>query len=506
MADGWVGERAILSLSDTTGAVELARRLVEAGLEIVATPGTARHLAAHGLATVPVEAVTGFPSLLGGRVKTLHPAIHAGILAREDVASDRDELRAHGIKPVRVVAVTLYPFEAGAHLDADARLELVDVGGVALLRAAAKNHRRCLVLSDPAQYPLVYPALLERVVPEELARRLAAAAFQRTAAYDAAIAEWLRPDADDLPATAAVALRKLDDLRYGENPQQRAAWYRVGDRPPGLEILWRGRDGVSANNLRDAAAAAAAVADLGGLARHAAVIVKHGVPSGAAVAATLADALTGALDGDREAAFGGIAALTSPPDGATAAILAEWFFELVVIPAEAPFPGALAAVLDRRPRLRVLRATASGDGPRLSHLAGGVLLETPDTAPVLPPTPGAPDAVRADLEMAWRVVAHARSNAVVLAKGGRTLGIGQGQVSRVRAVRQALQQAGEAARGAVLASDGFFPFPDAVGLMAEAGVVAAVAPRGSRNDALVAKAAADAGLALIFADERHFRH
>lgn len=500
-------ELAIVSLSDRRGAEELVRALVAAGLEVLATSGTERYLRSLGLPVRGMESLTGFPEILGGRVKTLHPLVHGGILARENVPEDLEALRRLGGRLVRLVAVTLYPFAEGEGLPEAERLELVDIGGVALLRAAAKSFEHVYVLSQPEQYPLAIAALASGRFDRQLARQLAAEAFFHTAAYDLAIATWLQNQTEEPPLRLGGVLEKVTDLRYGENPHSPAAWYRPLGRACHLSVLHPGRDGVSANNLADAEAAGRILCALlqGAELPLAAVIVKHGMPSSAALGTEPRQTLEAALDGDREAAFGGVLALSVPPDEAARRLLNEWFFEALVLP-EGSLTPAEAARLAERPRLRVF-AYRPYAGWKVRVLAGGVVLEAEDLPDVLPPDcQDWPTDLQRDAFLAWRVVAHARSNAVVLAKDGRTVGIGQGQVSRVRAVAEAVRLAGEAAEGAVLASDGFFPFPDAVAIAREAGIRAMIAPSGSRNDALVAEAARKAGISFVFAARRHFRH
>jgi phosphoribosylaminoimidazolecarboxamide formyltransferase/IMP cyclohydrolase len=506
MALTFQGERALLSLSDRTGAVELASGLVAAGLEVVASTGTARALKEAGLDVRSVEEVTGFPEILGGRVKTLHPVIHGGILMRDE-ERDREELLAIGGKPIRVVAVSLYPFEGSVGRPTAERVELIDIGGVALLRAAAKNWSRVLVLSHPDQYPLALQMIAQGRLDPVLLRRLAKEAFLRTATYDLAIASFLAEEdgAASFPALFGRVWEKERDLRYGENPHSPAAWYVAKDASPSLRVVHAGRDGVSSNNLADAEAAGALLHDLRqGTEEPAAVIVKHAMPSGAAYGQDLAAALTGALDADREAAFGGVLALTAPPDDATLALLQDWFFEALVLPGT-DVPPPLAALLEQKPRLRLFSFEPQ-EGLRLRLMGGGLSLEAPAGTATLPSAAEAYPERRRELTLAWRTVAHARSNAIVLVRGNRTVGIGQGQVSRVRAAEEAIRQAGASAKGAVLASDGFFPFPDVVERAAVAGVALVLAPAGSRNDDAVRARAEELGLSLIFADRRYFRH
>jgi phosphoribosylaminoimidazolecarboxamide formyltransferase/IMP cyclohydrolase len=505
--------RALLSAADKTGLVDLATALHRAGAELLSTGGTAAHLRAAGLPVRAVEDVTGAPELLGGRVKTLHPAIHAGLLARptpEDVA----ELAARGIAPIDLVAVTLYPFEDARARGAPpaALTEEIDIGGVTLLRAAAKNWQRVVVLSDPAQYPDVIAAVRDGQVPDALRLRLAAAAFARTAAYDAAIAGWLQETAGlgPFPERLTLAFRKRAELRYGENPHQRAALYVVAHPPAGeivtAELL--GGKALSYNNIADLEAAWALVRDLPA---PAAVVIKHTNPCGAAVGQTLADAFARARDGDPVAAFGGVVAANAPVDAAAARVMAELFLEAVVAPG---FEPAALETLRRKKSLRLLATGGLGAPPGLDlrSVRGGVLVQEADVlgtdraawrvVTTRQPTPREWD----DLLFAWAVCAHVKSNAIVFARDRQVVGVGAGQMSRVDSVRLAADKAGERARGAVCASDAFFPFADGVEAAAAAGVTAVIQPGGSVRDAEVLAAAERLGLAMVLTEERHFRH
>ncbi|HEV2106308.1 MAG TPA: bifunctional phosphoribosylaminoimidazolecarboxamide formyltransferase/IMP cyclohydrolase [Candidatus Eisenbacteria bacterium] len=504
---------ALLSLSDRGGMEAFARALAAGGTRLVASGGTAAHLAAAGLEVTAVEAWTGAPELLGGRVKTLHPHVHAPILARRGVADDMAALAARGLVPIDLVAVTLYPFESrAAAADDAAMVEDIDIGGVALLRAAAKNHEAVIALHDPAQYPEALAALARGVTPAER-RAWARSAFARTARYDAAIAAELARRAgagDEPPAAYGLALERVRALRYGENPHQAAALYaRAGGAP--APAAWREGRELSYNNLLDLEAA---VALAGRFEAPACVIVKHGQPCGAACAATPAEAYADALRADELSAFGGVVAFNRPLDAATAAALAHQFVECVAAPELAP--GAEEALRGRK-NLRLVRLAAAdlaaADPWRLRPVGPWALLQR--DAPGAPPawravTRRAPDpAERAALAFAWEVVAAARSNAAVLARGTRVTGVGSGQTSRVDAVDVALlkaRRAGHDPRGAVLASDGFFPFPDGVAHAAGAGITAIVQPGGSVRDAEVVAEADRHGVAMLFTDRRVFRH
>jgi phosphoribosylaminoimidazolecarboxamide formyltransferase/IMP cyclohydrolase len=504
---------ALLSVSDKEGLVEFARGLDGLGVKLFATGGTERSLRDAGLPVHPIQELTGFPELLDGRVKTLHPGVHAGILARRDDPKHLQQLAEHGLQTIDVVVANLYPFAETVRSKAPAAeiLEAIDIGGVALLRAAAKNHEHVLPVVRPSDYPQVLDQLRRPDgVEPSFRRRLAAIAFAHTAAYDAAICDHLRDPVqlENFPADFALGGHKVRDLRYGENPHQSAALYRsvegggiAGARQlQGLELSY--------NNLLDAQAAWALVNDL---MEPAVAIIKHANPCGVATAGHVTPAFQQALAGDPRSAFGGIVALNREADAATCEELVKTFFELVVAPSYAE--GGLKA-LAQRPKLRVL---VPGSGSVTSYfearpISGGFLLQTADQsgrtlgeARVV--TSKAPDAAQwKDLQFAWTVVKHVRSNAIVLVRSGAAVGIGAGQMSRVEAVELAVNRAGDRAKGSVLASDGFFPYPDGVEVAAKAGVQAIVQPGGSVKDSEAIAAAEQAGVAMVFTGERHFRH
>ncbi len=510
--------RALLGVADRTGLVPFARGLAAEGVELVATSGTAAVLAAEGLTPRPVEELTGFAPLFGGRVKTLHPAIHGGILFRRDDPGDEAEREASGILPIDLVCVNLYRFREAIAAGADgaAALEAIDIGGPTLLRAGAKNHPHVVVVSDPAQYPEVLDAVRAGGVPAALRRRLAAAAFAHTAAYDAAVAQHLlHPGGPDgWPAELTVGGPRLAELRYGENPHQRGALYQTGAGPGGLAaaVLHQGPQ-LSFTNWLDCDAAWAAVRDWP---QPAAVVVKHANPCGFATAEDLATAFRLARACDPRAAYGGIVGSNRPIDAATARLLAQGFLEAVVCPgAAADALGHLA----RKPRLRVLAipdpaAAPEGAVPRLDvrSVLGGLLVQTAD--------PGGPDpatwrsvgerppsaAELADLAVAWHLAQAVRSNAIVLASQGQGVGIGAGQMSRVEAAELAVRRAGPRAPGSVMASDAFIPMPDTVEVAIAAGVTSIVQPGGSVQDDQVTAAARGAGIAMLHTGRRHFRH
>ncbi len=493
--------------------VPFARSLSRQGTELIASGGTARALRDAGLKVRPVSEVTGCPEILSGRVKTLHPGVHGGILSRRTPA-DRGELESHGWSEIDLVAVNLYPFEAAAS-DPDASeehvIEQIDIGGVALLRAAAKAFAHVAVVCDPDDYAAVLDEIEAHgeVLPATR-RRLAAKAFARTAAYDAAIWRWVNQGHTSggsplLPARLLLSLKKWADLRYGENPHQRAALYvQPGlDDPLGGELL-QGRP-LSYNNLLDLDAAWRAAA---AFERPTAVIVKHLSPCGVASAETVADAFPLALAADPVSAFGSVVAVNCPFDQATARALGDLFVEAVAAPG---FTAEALHVLRRRDDCRLLRmASGADDAVELRSVRGGMLVQEQDSGDqaewrvVTRRRPSEEEL--AGLRFAWRVVAHVKSNAILLARGEAAVGIGGGLPSRVDAVRLAVTKAEARAEGAVMASDAFFPFPDGVEVAAEAGVTAVVQPGGSVRDVEVIQAADRLGLAMCFTGVRHFRH
>ncbi len=514
-------ERALISVYDKSHLIPFARSLSEQGVELLASGGTARALRDGGLDVRPVSQETGCPEILGGRVKTLHPAIHGGILSRRTPA-DREELESHGWRAIDLVAVNLYPFEtAAAAPDASAAevIEQIDIGGVALLRAAAKAFAHVTAICDPADYePVLEEIVSNGEVLPETRRRLAAKAFARTAAYDAAIQRYLGGEPDRLPERLTLHLARWRELRYGENPHQRAALYTTdqgrgarGDRPGPLggELL-QGKP-LSYNNLLDLDAAWRAAASFE---RPTAVVVKHLSPCGIASADTLADAVPLAVAGDPVSAFGSVVAVNRPFDRAAARALGDLFVEGVAA------PGFTAGAR------RVLRAFPEGRGRRdcrllqmgpdvedaveLRGVRGGILLQERDPGDQTDwrvVTARAPnDEELESLRFAWRAVAHVKSNAILLARGSAAVGIGGGLPSRVDAVRLAVTKAGSRAEGAVMASDAFFPFPDGLEVAAEAGVSAVVQPGGSLRDDAVVEVADRLGLTMCLTGVRHFRH
>jgi phosphoribosylaminoimidazolecarboxamide formyltransferase/IMP cyclohydrolase len=529
--------RVLVSVFDKTGLDRLAAALRAAGVRVASTGGTATALAAHGLDVEDVSAITGFPEVLDGRVKTLHPHIFAGILARSDRPDDLDVLAVHGIERFDAVIVNLYAFEgiiATPGCTPAAAIELIDIGGPSLVRAAAKNHAFTAVVTHPDQYDDFAAAVARGGTTLAERRLLAARAFEHTAHYDTVIARWMARHAEPPAATAATAaadsslpplparvgldLERRLDLRYGENPHQAAALYAPAGTHQGLAGL-RQRCGkeLSYNNLLDLDAAAR-LAHLSS--DPAAVVVKHTNPCGAATAATVAEALAAAMAADPTSAFGSIVAVNRPFDRAAAELLLTpgLFVEVIAAPA---FDAAAVELLTTRPTWKAsvrLVELPPGDpwattgGLELRSVAGAILAQRPDTLPDDPATwrvvtrTAPPAALTPALDFAFTVVRRLTSNAICICHGTSLVGAGIGQTSRVDAVRQALEKAGDRARGAVLASDAFFPFPDSIGLVAPAGIVAIIQPGGSKRDAEVIAAADAAGIPMIFTSRRHFRH
>ncbi|MGE0788756.1 MAG: bifunctional phosphoribosylaminoimidazolecarboxamide formyltransferase/IMP cyclohydrolase [Sandaracinaceae bacterium] len=514
-------QRALLSVSDKRGLLELGRTLASAGVELLSTGGTAAALRGADIPVTDVADYTGSPEMMDGRVKTLHPRVHGAILMRDNI-SDRTQLTELGGLPIDLVIVNLYPFEQTVARDAghDEIIENIDIGGPSMIRSAAKNHARVTVVVDPADYG----ALIEAVKGEGVSRAwraaLAAKAFSHTAAYDGAIAGYLTgrtPEGERLafPGALSLSMQKVMDLRYGENAHQRGALYRDRHAPPGslarAVAQDAGNKALSFNNLVDLDAALEAVRELEG---PAAVVVKHTNPCGVATATTLAEAYRNAREADSLSAFGGIVALNREVDADTATILRETFLECVVAPS---FSSAALEVLSTKKDLRVLATgeilAADRPEPTFKKISGGLVAQDRDAtaggevknARVV--TKRAPTASELDaLDLAWRVCKHVKSNAIVFAVPGMTVGIGAGQMSRVVSVEIAAQKAGERARGAVMASDAFFPFPDGIEAAAKAGIVAVAQPGGSKKDEDVIAAANEAGLAMVFTGVRHFRH
>ena len=521
--------RALLSVSNKTGLVELARELAHFGVELISTGGTRAALAQAGLAVRDISEVTGFPEMLDGRVKTLHPIVYAGVLARRDVPEHLQTLERHQIQPIDLVVCNLYPFEkvlATPGSTDETIIENIDVGGPTMVRAAAKNFAAVAVVTSPEQYPAVIEELHANAgaLGLETRRKLAQAAFERTASYDAAIAGYFEshnPEGplEDLPDPLNLVFEQKSRLRYGENPHQRAAFYvepNVTHACVSSAEALHGKE-LSYNNLLDLDSALNLVREFE---QPAAVVVKHNNPCGAAVGATLEEAFRKAYEGDPLSAFGGILGFNRPVDEVTAMQITEpnRFVECIIAP---DFEPAAFHVLTTRPTwkrsVRLLRTgplerSAPASALEYRRIDGGLLVQTRDRGaddPAAwkvitkrPPT----EAERADLLFAWRVCKHVKSNAIVLAKGGMVVGVGAGQMSRVDSVQIAVRKAGERVGGSVLASDAFFPFRDNVDAAAAAGVTAVVQPGGSQRDAESIAGCDEHGLAMLFTGVRHFRH
>ncbi len=522
--------RALISVADKTGLVELAGFLADRGVEILSTGGTAKALGKAGIGVLEVAGYTRFPEMMGGRVKTLHPLVHGAILGLRDDETHLADMEAHDIAAIDLVVVNLYPFEETLRSggDAAACIENIDIGGPALVRSAAKNHGFVAVVVDPGDYQALEEEMRATggATRLDLRRRLAAKAYARTAAYDAAIAGWMaETQGEAFPERLVLAAERAEVLRYGENPHQRAAFYRASKSRPGVATA-RQLQGkaLSYNNLNDTDAAYELIAEFDPQRDGPAVaIIKHANPCGVAWGASLAEAYSRALECDPLSAYGGVVALNQRLDEETAAEIAKLFTEVVIAP-EAD-EEALAALAGKR-NLRLLLAGALPDpeagGVSLRSVAGGYLLQARDNGLIREVelevvSKRAPSQrERADLRFAFSVCKHVKSNAIVFVKDGATVGIGAGQMSRVDAVRLAVMKARRAAKaagkgdsrtaGAVVASDAFFPFADGVLAAAEAGACAVIQPGGSARDREVVAAADDKGLAMVFTGIRHFRH
>jgi phosphoribosylaminoimidazolecarboxamide formyltransferase/IMP cyclohydrolase len=507
--------RALLAVYDKTGVVELARGLAELGVTLVSSGGTAAALRDAGLDVTPVEEVTGVPEMLEGRVKTLHPRIHAGLLADTRKPEHLDQLAEQGIEPFELVVVNLYPFRetVSGGAGVDEVIEKIDIGGPAMIRAAAKNFESVGVVVDPSTYRDVLDEIREQGGLSRATReRLAAAAFAHTAAYDAAVAGWFAAGqaGEGLPAFVGISLEKLADLRYGENPHLRGAVYRdaaaATSGPLGGARVLQGKD-MSFNNWLDAEASFSLVTVLPA---QACVIVKHNNPCGVAVAGTQDEAYRRAFECDTVSAFGGIVAFGAACTEAAAEAMREVFTEVVIA------PGYDAVALSRfaeRPNLRVLEAPIAAAGELdVRVMPGGALVQDRDVVTegrgdfeVVSSREPSEDEWR-DLLLAWTIAWRVKSNTIVLVRDGATVGIGAGQMSRVDASWIATRKAGDRAKGAALASDAFFPFPDALEVAGDAGATAVIHPGGSKGDEAVLAAAEERGMAVVLTGRRHFRH
>jgi phosphoribosylaminoimidazolecarboxamide formyltransferase/IMP cyclohydrolase len=521
--------RALLSVSDKAGLVAFARALADHGVELVSTGGTSKTLADAGLKVVDVSEVTGFPEMMDGRVKTLHPRVHGGLLAIRGNNEHEAAMAAHGIRPIDLLVVNLYPFEATVAQGADFEtcVENIDIGGPAMIRAAAKNHADVAVIVDPEDYDALLAELAANAGATTLALRqkLAAKAYARTAVYDAAISNWFAAQlGDPAPAWRAVGGKLAQALRYGENPHQQAAFYRTGEPRFGVATArqMQGKQ-LSYNNINDTDAAYECVAEFDPVRTAACAIIKHANPCGVAEGASLIEAYRKALACDPVSAFGGIVAVNRPLDAEAARAITEIFTEVIIAPdASEEAIGIVAA----KKNLRLLLAGGLPDpraqGLLVKSVAGGLLVSSRDNAVVddmalKVVTKRAPtNAERRDLAFAFRVAKHVKSNTIVYAKDSATVGVGAGQMSRIDSARIAARKAEDAAKaaglkepatkGSVVASDAFFPFADGLLVAIEAGATAVIQPGGSVRDDEVIKAADDHGIAMVFTGTRHFRH
>ncbi|XZN91291.1 MAG: bifunctional phosphoribosylaminoimidazolecarboxamide formyltransferase/IMP cyclohydrolase [Microcoleus sp.] len=510
---------ALLSVSNKTGLIELARTLVaEFEFDIISSGGTAAALKAAGIPVTKVAEYTGSPEILGGRVKTLHPRIHGGILARRDVSEDLTDLTENQIRPIDLVVVNLYPFEQTIAKDgvtlAEA-IEQIDIGGPAMLRASAKNHAHLTVLCNPDQYNTYLEELRQNggAASLEFRQKCALETFKHTANYDSAIAAYLSSQSPEnsSPITEFnVSGKELQTLRYGENPHQAASWYQSGITPTGwtTSTILQGKE-LSYNNLVDLEAARRLIVEFPN--SPAAAILKHTNPCGTALGTTISEAYQKAFDTDSVSAFGGIVALNRPIDAATATALTQTFLECVVAPGCEP---EAEEIIKKKAKVRVLILPDLTQGPpqTVKIIAGGLLVQDSDNVVentskwrvVTEKQPTAPEL--AELLFAWKVAKHVKSNAIVVTRNSTTIGVGAGQMNRVGSVKLALEQAGEQAKGAVLASDGFFPFDDSVKTAAAAGISAIVQPGGSMRDRDSIDCANQLGITMVFTDVRHFLH
>jgi phosphoribosylaminoimidazolecarboxamide formyltransferase / IMP cyclohydrolase len=509
--------RALLSVSDKRGIVEFARELAALGWELVSTGGTAEALRRAGIPVVPIEQVTGFPEIMDGRVKTLHPKVHGGLLARREHPGDQAALKQHAITPIDLVAVNLYPFRetvAKRETTFEQAIEQIDIGGPSMLRSAAKNHAAVVVVVDPDDYPVVLAGLKSDGVAADVKRTLAAKVFAHTAAYDAAILQYLTREGAELPPRLTLVLERRQGLRYGENPHQRAALYATDELHGIREMTQLHGKELSFNNLLDVDASVGALLPWDN--KPACVIIKHTTPCGIALGSAPVEAYRRALATDSQSAFGSVIAFNTVVDKATAEAMKELFVEVVIAPR---FHDDALTVFKQKKNLRVVELPRPAGEPSwdFKRIRGGFLVQdrfaydgTGQEALWKVATKRAPTGVEwNDLRFAWAAVGSVKSNAILLAKGEAAIGIGAGQMSRVDssflAVHKARQQ-GHDPKGAVLASDAFFPFRDGVDEAARAGVTAIIQPGGSVKDAEVIAAADEHGLAMVFTGMRQFRH
>ena len=506
-------KRALISVSDKTGIVDFARELKQFNVEIISTGGTAKALRDAGIEVRDISDVTGFPEMMDGRVKTLHPRVHGGLLALRDNAEHVAAMQQHGIEAIDMIVVNLYPFAetiAREGVTREEAIEQIDIGGPAMIRSAAKNAAGVAVVTDPSQYPAVIQELQQNAgsVSVALKERLAIDAFRKTAQYDAMVSSYLAGNEDQFPPTLTSTFTKVTDLRYGENPHQRAALYRTpsGDGLATAEIL-SGKE-MSFNNYVDADAAWQLVSDFRDTA---CAIIKHTNPAGVGLAETAAEAYTKALATDPVSAFGGIVAFNRKVDLAAAREVTKIFTEVVIAP---DYEATALEVLQAKKNLRVIRmsGTNRNDELELRQISGGILVQTKDRhelrkedLTVVTKRPPTDEEVRA-LLFAWTVCKHTKSNAIVYARAGQTVGVGAGQMSRVDSVKIGAMRAQLPVAGSVLASDAFFPFRDGLDEAARSGITAVIQPGGSVRDDEVIAAADEHGLAMVFTGVRHFKH
>lgn len=515
--DRVVPKRALISLSDKTGLVEAARALHDLGVELVSTGGTRAAIAAAGLPVRDVAELTGFPEMMDGRVKTLHPKVHGALLGVRDAPAHAEAMRAHGIEPIDLVWIDLYPFEVTVAAGGDfaAAVENIDIGGPAMIRSSAKNHGYVAVCVDKAALDEVLAALqADGATDLALRKRLAARAFARTAAYDAAVSNWFAAQVGDAaPARRTISGRLVQAMRYGENPHQSAAFYRDAEPAPGTLAHYRQLQGkeLSYNNIADADAAWECVKSFHA---PACVIVKHANPCGVAIGRSCGEAYAKAFSTDPTSAFGGIIAFNRPLDADTAAEVARQFVEVLIAPG---FADGARAVFAAKQNVRLLEIPLADGGNTFDfkRVGGGLLVQTLDSRNVAPGelrvvTEIAPtEAQLADLLFAWRVAKFVKSNAIVFCGNGQTLGVGAGQMSRIDSARIATIKASNAAlslAGSAVASDAFFPFRDGLDVVVDAGAACVIQPGGSVRDDEVIAAANERGIAMVFTGVRHFRH
>lgn len=508
-------KRALISVSNKSNITDFAKGLSELGIEVISTGGTLKSLQESGVDAVAIDEVTGFPEIMDGRVKTLHPKVHGGLLGKRSNPDHMKQMEENDIQPIDIVVVNLYPFKETlqkAGVSKEEIIENIDIGGPTMLRSAAKNFEDVLVIVDPEDYPRVLEALKEDNVSLELRQQLAAKVFRHTANYDAMIAGYFAGETgEEFPETYTVTYEKVQDLRYGENPHQAAAFYRA-PLSTGLSLArakqLHGKE-LSYNNIQDANAALEIVEEYS---EPAAVAVKHMNPCGIGVADSLSQAFQSAYDADPVSIFGGIIALNREVDAATAEILSGIFLEIVVAPG---FTNEALEILTQKKNIRLLEVDMTQTKEvthKLTSVSGGVLIQHQDAGQVTADdikvvTKRQPTEKEiADLLFAWKAVKHVKSNAIVLAKDNQTIGIGAGQMNRVGSAKIAIEQAGEKAQGSVLASDAFFPMPDTVENAIKAGVTAIIQPGGSKRDQDSIDVCDEHGIAMVYTNMRHFKH